>query len=56
MVRLNIKNRLMREFAFYKKDTDYFETILSLNITSYKEAAVIVLNDLRNNWQNFDMD
>lgn len=56
MVRLNIKNRLMREFAFYKKDTDYFETILSLNIISYKEAAVIVLNDLRNNWQNFDMD
>lgn len=54
--RSDIKKRLMRDFAFYKKDPDYFESILSLNITNYKETATVVLNDLKNSWQNLDVN
>lgn len=54
--KLNIKNRLIKEFAFYKKDSDYFETVLSQNITGYREIKNIVLNDIKNDWQNLNMD
>ena len=54
--RVEIKKRLMREFSFYQKDLDYFENLLLQNVTNYREIKNIVLQDLKTDWQNLNMD
>ena len=52
----NIKKTLMSEFAFYKNNPAYFETILLQNVTCYKDAFILVLNDLKSDFQNLNVD
>ena len=52
----NIKKTLISEFAFYKNDPAYFETILLQNVTCYKDAFILVLNDLKSDFQNLNVD
>ena len=54
--RVEIKKRLMREFSFYQKDLDYFENLLLQNVTNYREIKNIVLQDLKTDWQNLNMN
>ena len=54
--RVEIKKRLMREFSFYQKDLDYFESLLLQNVINYREIKNIVLQDLKTDWQNLNMD
>ena len=54
--RVEIKKRLMRDFSFYQKDSDYFEKLLLQNFANYREIKNIVLQDLKTDWQNLNMN
>lgn len=53
--RENIIKQICQYFSFYKKDKNYFETVIPPDIKNIKDAYKIVLDNLKNDWVNLNM-
>ena len=53
--RTDIIKRLQRSFSFYKKDRNYFESLIGLDIINLNTAYSLVLNHLKQDYNNLEM-
>lgn len=53
--RLDVIEKVQQEFSFYRKDKNYFGSLIKPNVTDEKEALKIVLKDLKASFRKFEM-
>ena len=49
-------NRLQKEFFFYQKSRNYFDTILKTNEYNYASAYSAVIKNIADDWQSLNLD
>lgn len=49
-------NRLQKEFSFYQKSRNYFDTILKTNEYNYASAYSAVIKNIADDWQSLNLD
>ncbi len=50
-----IIKRLQENFSFWRKDKNYYETLINKDITNYKIALKVVVNEFKNSYKILEM-
>ena len=53
--RSEIIKKLQENFSFWRKDKKYFESLVNIDVTDYKTALHIVINEFKKSYNNLEM-